>query len=36
MYREIYNISRTKSQNLLKSFSSRLPVVFAQYIEAKC
>ena len=33
-YRKISNISRTKSQKL-NGFSSRLAVVFAQYIEAK-
>ena len=34
-YRQTYNISRTKSQNL-KCYSSRLAVVFAQPIEARC
>ena len=32
-YRQVSNISRTKSQNL-KCFSPRLAVVFAQFIEA--
>ena len=35
MYHKISDITCTKSQNL-KCFSSRLAVVFAQYIVAKC
>ena len=35
IYRKIYNIRCTKSQKL-KWFSSRLAVVFAQSIEARC
>ena len=34
-YRKTSNLSRTQSQKL-KCFSSRLAVVFAQSIEAKC
>ena len=34
-YRKVSNIRRTKSQNLIW-FSSRLAVVFAQFIEARC
>ena len=35
-YRKISNIRCTKSPNLNLCFPSRLAVVFAQYIEAKC
>ena len=35
-YRQTSSISRTKSKKNLKCFSSRLAVVFAQSIEARC